>query len=78
MDLQKAGGRVKRARRRQDLERMKRRSAKLYWGQTKFANHLASCSAYCCGNQRRLEGPKRAERIFMCEPIEGVDMSPGA
>lgn len=43
------------ARRRADLERMKRKAKRLYPHDDKarLANHLAACSCHMCGNPRR-------------------------
>ena len=44
------------SRRRQDHRRMKRRAVAAYpdWpGAFKWANHLAGCSCYACGNPRK-------------------------
>lgn len=52
---------MKRARRRMDLERMKRRAAKAYpWMKNPgvLANHLACCSCFACGNPRRHTGQR--------------------
>ena len=46
----------KRARRRRDLDRMKVKARRLYPDQpraARYADHLAVCSCYACGNPRR-------------------------
>lgn len=57
---------AKRARRRQHLERMKRRAAKIYPDMAeagKLANHLQCCSCLGCGNPRHHHGgPSIQER----------------
>lgn len=67
----------RRAKRRHDLERMKNKAMRVYgryMGQRaiKTANHLALCSCWACGNQRRIEGDKISERRRAYEWIEGV------
>lgn len=56
----------KRARRRRDLIRMKARARRVYPDLPKaeaYANHLAVCSCYLCGNRRRHDAePTMAER----------------
>lgn len=44
-----------RAKRRQDLKRMKRRARRIYPhdAAAKCANHLQTCSCYACGNPRK-------------------------
>ncbi len=53
----------KRERRRRDLLRMKARAVRLYPEKPKavfWAEYLAPCSCWMCGNQRRTEKPKNA------------------
>lgn len=47
-----------RARRRQDLLRMKAKARRIYPHDKKasLANHLAFCSCLCCGNERAWTG----------------------
>lgn len=49
---------TKRALRRHHLNRMKAKASKVYWWHeperaAKWANHLAACSCYMCGNPRK-------------------------
>lgn len=49
----------KRARRRRDLLRMKAKARRIYphWPRAHtHANHLASCSRWCCANPRHVFG----------------------
>ncbi len=47
-----------RARRRNDLLRMKAKARKLYphVAHARFANHLTVCSCWMCGNPRKFNG----------------------
>lgn len=59
-------------RRRNDLARMKAKARRLYPHDPKArnANHLAKCSCWMCGNQRRIEGAPISERRRFCNPRE--------
>lgn len=48
--------------RRYHLRRMKTRSEKLYKTR-KFANHLAMCSCWMCGNPRKYLGEKTRQEL---------------
>lgn len=57
----------KRALRRHHLQRMKAKARRVYHFHhpvkaAKYANHLKTCSRYCCGNRRKYEGASLQER----------------
>ena len=59
-----------RALRRAQKSRMKAKAKRVYYFLTpekaaKYADHLANCSADCCGNQRRYVGRSLSELRFM-------------
>jgi len=60
------GDKEKRRRRRNDLDRMKRKAKEIFWwwpNAIKWANHLKGCSCWMCRNLRENEGPTRQERL---------------
>lgn len=67
---------MKRARRRQDLSRMKRRARWVYPHdrEAKCANHLQTCSLACCGNPRKHfnEKPIQERRADIAAAQEGM------
>ena len=61
---------TKRARRRQDLNRMKARARRIYPHDraAKSANHLKVCSCWMCGNPRR-----QGEVSFAEQRVQNMD-----
>jgi len=62
-------GKIKRARRRRDLCRMKAKARRVRPGKPaplaeKEAEYLAACSCWMCRNRRAIEGPTLQERRF--------------
>lgn len=72
-----------RAKRRQDLNRMKRRARRIYPhdAAAKCANHLQPCSCYACGNPRKHFNEKSmqekraeiaaAQELSRIRPVQG-------
>lgn len=67
----------KRALRRHHKQRMKNKAIRVYYFHTpetaiKYADHLAICSCYGCGNQRQYVGPPIRELRWPFDPNEDI------
>lgn len=73
-----SSGSSKRAKRRAALARKKHKAKQIYWFAPpifaiKLANHLASCSRYCCGNRRRYDGPTKTEKMYTVQDSQEAE-----
>ncbi len=69
----------KRARRRRDLMRMTKKARRLYSTNPsagKWADHLAVCSCWMCGNPRRRSRAITLHEVrWLSEPVNGDELS---
>lgn len=68
----------KRALRRHHLARMKKKAIRVYYFNSpenaiKLANHLKTCSRFCCGNQRPYYGRPLKEKMWYKEKFHDME-----